>query len=510
MPGKHGNDGMSKDMGRATRLKRLQTPINLFEDECVFCHSFRTPPQFHGPMAHYQKGKLVSSDNGSPCPTDIIYVHKKCLEWAPQVFYEGDTIVNLELEIKRAAKLKCKRCKLPGAALGCYYTKCNRSYHVPCAMMTLNCRWDVDNGCVMCPEHATMPLPCDKISSPRNESGNSSSFPQSQSSIEQSDSADCEWEYPIIDQWNTSSSLSQGQSSAKEGISAVPKREIDQLNTSCSSFPEGQYLDKEGISTDEYRKEKQTDHLYTERDCPSDLWVLLGSALSESEKDSLQEFASWTDATVVNEWTENVTHVIVGKSAGSAWSRSYEVLMALLFGKWVVTFIPSPEASFELRFSHDSRASIGGNKKRRNQASEGSKFSAATISMMIMRCLQAQKLFSGLNFCLSVYINPDDRQHIQSLIAAAGGQILETNGGSHSLRENLEKVAVKPCYFVYDGGAPRDFTQGLLDDLPKEMEEGREYAACGAQVISHLRVFDAIAAYDAQILSHKDHFTPDV
>ena len=51
----------------------------------------------------------------------------------------------------------------------------------------------------------------------------------------------------------------------------------------------------------------------------------------------MQEFASWTDATVVNEWTENVTHVIVGKSAGSAWSRSYEVLMALLFGKWVVT-----------------------------------------------------------------------------------------------------------------------------------------------------------------------------
>lgn len=55
------------------------------------------------------------------------------------------------------------------------------------------------------------------------------------------------------------------------------------------------------------------------------------------KQDSLQEFASWTDATVVNEWTENVTHVIVGKSAGSAWSRSYEVLMALLIGKWVVT-----------------------------------------------------------------------------------------------------------------------------------------------------------------------------
>jgi BRCA1-associated RING domain protein 1 len=31
-----------QDAGRATELKRLPTPINLFEDECVFCHSFRT------------------------------------------------------------------------------------------------------------------------------------------------------------------------------------------------------------------------------------------------------------------------------------------------------------------------------------------------------------------------------------------------------------------------------------------------------------------------------------
>jgi BRCA1-associated RING domain protein 1 len=39
---------------------------------------------------------------------------------------------------------------------------------------------------------------------------------------------------------------------------------------------------------------------------------------------------------VTNEWGEDVTHVVVGKYAGSAWSRSYEVLMGILFGKWVV------------------------------------------------------------------------------------------------------------------------------------------------------------------------------
>ena len=38
-PGKHAK---LEDNKGATRLGRDQTPIGVFEDECVFCHSFRT------------------------------------------------------------------------------------------------------------------------------------------------------------------------------------------------------------------------------------------------------------------------------------------------------------------------------------------------------------------------------------------------------------------------------------------------------------------------------------
>jgi len=55
-------------------------------------------------------------------------------------------------------------------------------------------------------------------------------------------------------------------------------------------------------------------------------------------QDSLQEFACWTKARLTKEWDENVTHVIVGKGAGTSWSRSFEALMAILLGKWVVHF----------------------------------------------------------------------------------------------------------------------------------------------------------------------------
>ncbi|KAK3007922.1 hypothetical protein RJ639_013742, partial [Escallonia herrerae] len=53
---------------------------------------------------------------------------------APLVYYEGDTIVNLESEVARAAKLKCSSCGLKGAALGCYVKSCRRTYHERRAM----------------------------------------------------------------------------------------------------------------------------------------------------------------------------------------------------------------------------------------------------------------------------------------------------------------------------------------------------------------------------------------
>lgn len=38
--------------------------------------------------------------------------------------------------------MKCTKCNLKGAALGCYVKSCRRSYHVPCAREISRCRWD--------------------------------------------------------------------------------------------------------------------------------------------------------------------------------------------------------------------------------------------------------------------------------------------------------------------------------------------------------------------------------
>jgi hypothetical protein len=55
-------------------------------------------------------------------------------------------------------------------------------------------------------------------------------------------------------------------------------------------------------------------------------------------QDFLQNFACSTNATLMEEWSKDVTHVIVAKGAGSSCSRSFEVLMAIVLGRWVVHF----------------------------------------------------------------------------------------------------------------------------------------------------------------------------
>ncbi|XP_066327832.1 uncharacterized protein [Miscanthus floridulus] len=462
------------------------------------------------------------------------------------------------------------------------------------SVQTIGCRWDAD-GYVLCPEHVSNALPCDKLGTHTKENCNASSLHQSRRADNEGNFDYHNRENQQTDQLNTSnaSSLTQSHPCHEEGISTNCSRvgeQTDQLNSSP-------YIEKEETFDSHGRKNQQTDHLTTSspylphslhsqkeistnssRDdqqidqlhissssslplgyhsydkeisknrerydqqrhksntsnvslpqschpdieeisracqgeemesdqhdtssCPSDQLVLLGFSLSVEEKDFVQKFACWTKATLTEEWAENVTHVVLGKGAGSSWSRSFEVLMAILLGKWVVHFewvadclqlAPGPEASYEVAASAmDSLGAIDGPKQGRIRASEG-----------------APKLFSGLCFCLSDFMSPDKRDRMRDLIAAAGGRMLEKRDLRLLLknpdRSSSSVKPTKPCYFVYDVDPPRQFSAGSLQE---EMEEVREQAAAGAQVICHLTVLDAVAAYDAQILLtvKKDRF----
>ncbi|KAJ0236178.1 BRCA1-associated RING domain protein 1 [Hirschfeldia incana] len=126
---------------------------------CGFCQSDRVS-EATGEMLHYSRGIPVVGDD--IFRSNVIHVHSACIEWAPQVYFEGDTVRNLKPELARGMKMKCTKCNLKGAALGCYVKSCRRSYHVPCAREISRCRWDHEDFLLLCPVHSSVKFPSEK------------------------------------------------------------------------------------------------------------------------------------------------------------------------------------------------------------------------------------------------------------------------------------------------------------------------------------------------------------
>ncbi|KAJ9691113.1 hypothetical protein PVL29_013335 [Vitis rotundifolia] len=129
---------------------------------CAFCHSAEDS-EASGEMLHYFNGRPIAADyNGG---SNIIHSHRNCTEWAPNVYFEDGTAVNLKAELTRSRRITCCCCGIKGAALGCYEKSCRKSFHFPCAKLTPQCRWDTDNFVMLCPLHASSMLP-NEISEP--------------------------------------------------------------------------------------------------------------------------------------------------------------------------------------------------------------------------------------------------------------------------------------------------------------------------------------------------------
>ncbi|CAH8275903.1 unnamed protein product [Arabidopsis lyrata] len=147
--------------GGSAHLRRCDGPsTKIFT--CAFCQSSEDT-EASGEMAHYNRGEPVSADfNGG---SKVIHVHKNCAEWAPNVYFNNLTVVNLDVELTRSRRISCSCCGLKGAALGCYNKSCKNSFHVTCAKLMPECRWDNENFVMLCPLDASIKLPCEETNS---------------------------------------------------------------------------------------------------------------------------------------------------------------------------------------------------------------------------------------------------------------------------------------------------------------------------------------------------------
>ncbi|WCJ38265.1 breast cancer associated RING 1 [Euphorbia peplus] len=253
-----------------------QTPAllpdsSIVKTVCGFCQSSMISKE-SGPMLHFANGKLVEGDEAYLL--SVIHVHRICIEWAPQVYFSDEqTVKNLKSEVLRGSKLKCSRCEVKGAALGCYHKSCRRSYHVMCAKETAGCRWDYEKYLLLCPAHTSVRFPNEKKSKSKYKSKNH----------------------------------------------VVPS----QAPSQHTYVPE--------------KVAPQQSNFWVESSNRAKEWVFCGSALSSEEKCLLVEFGMMIGVPVTKFWRPNVTHVIASTDEKGACTRTLKVLMAILNGRWVLT-----------------------------------------------------------------------------------------------------------------------------------------------------------------------------
>ncbi|OAY79756.1 Protein BREAST CANCER SUSCEPTIBILITY [Ananas comosus] len=129
---------------------------NTSEVVCAFCKSADITED-SGEMMHYFNGKPVAAAYSGG--TNVIHSHKNCTEWAPDVYFEDDSAINLAAELARSRRIKCIVCGIKGAALGCFEKSCRKSFHYTCAKLIPECCWDNENFVMLCPLHWSSKLP---------------------------------------------------------------------------------------------------------------------------------------------------------------------------------------------------------------------------------------------------------------------------------------------------------------------------------------------------------------
>uniref|UniRef100_A0A7N0ZRM8 BRCT domain-containing protein n=1 Tax=Kalanchoe fedtschenkoi TaxID=63787 RepID=A0A7N0ZRM8_KALFE len=135
---------------KGVHLRKCGSILNKIQ--CAFCQSAEATKPY-GKIIHYFDGSPVSADHNEG--SNLIHSHRHCAEWAPNVYFKDDTAINLKAELARSRRISCSCCG------------CHRSFHVPCAKLMPECRWDSENYVMFCPLYASSKFPCEMSVSER-------------------------------------------------------------------------------------------------------------------------------------------------------------------------------------------------------------------------------------------------------------------------------------------------------------------------------------------------------
>ncbi|KAJ1728514.1 hypothetical protein LPJ61_003996, partial [Coemansia biformis] len=83
------------------------------------------------------------------------WAHDACARYSPEVLVTEDgQWYNVAAALRRSRAIKCAVCKRRGATVGCFYDRCQKSYHVACTRMPRS--FFAEGRIFWCPKHAAV------------------------------------------------------------------------------------------------------------------------------------------------------------------------------------------------------------------------------------------------------------------------------------------------------------------------------------------------------------------
>uniref|UniRef100_A0A7N0T456 BRCT domain-containing protein n=1 Tax=Kalanchoe fedtschenkoi TaxID=63787 RepID=A0A7N0T456_KALFE len=249
---------------KGVHLRKCGSILNKIQ--CAFCQSAEATKPY-GKIIHYFDGSPVSADHNEG--SNLIHSHRHCAEWAPNVYFKDDTAINLKAELARSRRISCSCCG------------CHRSFHVPCAKLMPECRWDSENYVMFCPLYASSKFPCEM-------------------------------------------SVSERQINRASEIKRYIFFPFFSVNIGANCLMHYCYV-------------KANIYWMVDSHRSLDKIVLCGSALADFEKDFVSEFTVLSGIKELKKWSSSVTHVIASVDKNEACRRTLKILMAILEGKWILS-----------------------------------------------------------------------------------------------------------------------------------------------------------------------------
>lgn len=133
-------------------MPALNIPDNIQKEEELMPRTFYNGKDIRFCMLCKKEGECLSDEEGRLlyCGHNT-WVHTNCALWSAEVYEEIDgSLQNVHSAISRGRLIKCSKCGLKGATVGCNFKNCGEQYHFLCARSI--CEFCMDKR-VFCPQH---------------------------------------------------------------------------------------------------------------------------------------------------------------------------------------------------------------------------------------------------------------------------------------------------------------------------------------------------------------------